>query len=507
MPVDPNSLPKDPEILQRMLVDVTAQLDKTQRLLRQLLAAKSGSRSEQLSTDQLRLFAQELGAEFPQTGEQEKKEEDSRDDLPPGGSTDHDESRPRGRRALPSHLQRERIVHELAEADKHCATCHQDLRRIGEEVSERYEYIPAQMLVIEDACQKYACACTVKTASKPAQPIEKSTAGASLLAHVIVSKLADHLPIHRQAKMLRRFGVEVADQTMCGWMRQSAELLDPLYARLKEFVLQSKVVGTDDTPVKVLDRRLPQTRTGRVWPYVGDRDHPAVVYDYTPTRERAGPERFLRNYRGYLQADAYAAYDRFFTDPARGLVEVGCWAHARRHVYQALEKDQARMGAVLAYIGQLYAVEKRARRSGIEGDQLRLLREQVSRPILDQLHAYLLKIRHELLPKSEAGQAVTYVLKNWAALTRYLKDGDLSIDNNHTERSLRGIAVGRNNWVFLGSDRGGKTMSVLKSFVASCELVKVDPFVWFRDVLERIATYSVQQLDDLLPHRWTPVRP
>jgi transposase len=231
-----------------MLVDVTAQLDKTQRLLRQLLAAKSGTRSEQLSADQLRLFAQELGAEFPQADEPDKKD-DSNNDPPAGGSSSgREESKPRGRKQLPSHLKRERIVHDLAEADKHCTACHLDLRRIGEEVSERYEYIPAQLLVIEDACQKYACACTVKTANKPAQPIEKSTAGASLLAHVIVSKLADHLPVHRQARMMRRFGVEIADQTMCGWMRQSAELLDPLYARLKDFVLRSKVVGTDDTP-------------------------------------------------------------------------------------------------------------------------------------------------------------------------------------------------------------------------------------------------------------------
>lgn len=192
------------------------------------------------------------------------------------------------------------------------------MRHIGEEVSERYEYIPAQLLVIEDACQKYACACTVKTAAKPVQLIEKSTASASLLAHVIVSRVADHLPVHRQAKMLRRFGVEIADQTICGWMRQSAELLAPLYARLKGFILGWKVIGTDDTPVKVLDRQLPHTRKGRMWPYVGDRDHLAVIYDYTPTRERAGPERFLENYSGYLQADAYVAYDSFFTNPARG---------------------------------------------------------------------------------------------------------------------------------------------------------------------------------------------
>ena len=505
MPIDPNSLPQDPEILKQMLVDVTVQLDRTQRLLRQLLATKTGVRSEQLSADQLRLFAQELGIDTRNT--EDTKKDDDADNKPPAESNSNSpESKPRGRRPLPPHLKRERIVHDLVEADKHCGGCGEDLRHIGEEVSERYEYIPAQMVVVEDACQKYACSCTVKTAAKPALPIEKSTAGASLLAQVIVSKVADHLPVHRQAKMLRRFGVEIADQTMCGWMRQIADLLEPLYQRLKRFVLESKVVGTDDTPVKVLDRMLPHTRKGRFWPYVGDRGHPAVVYDYTPTRERIGPEEFLKPYRGYLQADAYAAYDSFFTDPARGLVEVGCWAHARRHVWNARENEPARMGAVLAYIAQLYAVEKRARSCGVCGDELRLLRQQASRPVLEQLQPYLLKIKDELLPKSDAGLAVAYILKNWNALTRYVDDGDLSIDNNHTERSLRGVALGRSNWTFLGSDRGGRTMAVLRSFVSSCELVKVDPFAWFRDVLSRIATHSIQKLDDLLPHRWAASR-
>ena len=498
MPIDPKSLPQDPAILKQMLVDLSGQLDKTQRLLRQLLTAKSGTRSEQLSADQLRLFVQDLGIAEPPA-----KEDDS-DQDPPTGTSDSDVTlrKPRGRRPLPGHLKRERVVHDISEEEKHCGTCDEDLRRIGEEVSERFEYIPAQMMVIEDACQKYACDCTVKVAGKPAQPIEKSTAGASLLAQVIVSKVADHLPVHRQAKMFRRFGVEIADQTICGWMRQSAELLDPLYERLKQFVLSSKVVGTDDTPVKVLDRTLPHTRKGRIWPYVGDRDHPAVIYDYTPTRERAGPERFLKHFRGFLQADAYVAYDSFFTDPKRGLVEVGCWAHARRHAFQARETDQTRMGVVLAYVGKLYAVEKQSRKSEIRGEQLRLLRQQVSRPLLDQLHEYLLKLRQELLPKSEAGKAVEYILKNWMALTRFVEDGDLSIDNNHTERSLRGIAVGRHNWTFLGSDRGGRTMAVLRSFAASCELVKIDPFAWFRDVLARIGSHSIQKLDELLPHRW-----
>jgi transposase len=327
VPIDLNSLPQDPAILQQMLVDLTAQLDKTQRLLRQLLAAKAGTRSEQLSEEQLRLFGQEPGVEHP-AAEQHKDD----DDPPPASGSSHREDSQeglrRGRRPLPSHLKRERMEHDLTEEEKHCASCRQDMRPIGEESSERYEWLPAQLLVIEDICKKYACACTVKTATKPPQPIEKSTAGASLLAHVIVSKIADHLPVHRQGKILERLGVRIADQTMGGWLRQSAELLTPLYGALKDFVLSSKVTGTDDTPVKVLDKSLEgTTRTGRFWPYVGDRDHPAVVFDYTPTRERAGPEKFLENYQGYLQADAYVAYDSFFIDPARGLVEVACWAH------------------------------------------------------------------------------------------------------------------------------------------------------------------------------------
>jgi transposase len=407
----------------------------------------------------------------------------------------------------PRHLQRERTEHDLPQSEKHCTDCGQDLRKIGEEVSERYEYIPAQMKVIEDPCFTYACTCTVKTATKPSRPIEKSSAGASLLAQVIVAKWADHLPLHRQAKMYRRHGIELADQTLCGWMAQCAELLRPLYERLKRHVLSSKVVGTDDTPVKVLDRKLPQARKGRIWPYVGDRDHAAVVYDYTATRERAGPEQFLKQYRGYLQADAYVAYDSFFLKPERGMVEVGCWAHARRHVHQALDTDPSRMRTILLMIADLYRVEKLTRQRGLLGADLRLAREQGARPVLEKLHTYLLEIHDQLLPKSEAGQAVNYILKNWTALTRYCGNADLSIDNNHTERSLRAWAVGRNNWTFFGSDRGGHTAAVLRSFVASCELVKVDPFAWFCDVLTRIAAHPISHLEELLPHRWAQARP
>src|SRR5712691_5775140 len=380
-----------------MVLDLMTQLDrefsernKIESLLRELLDTKRNRKSEQLSSDQLALFAAAWQA---RQAEAEPIEPDGSDDddpnANPGGGESASKKRTGGRQPLPRHLKRERIVHDLAEEEKHCSTCQQDLRPIGEESSERYEYIPAKLTVIEDICKKYACACTVKTATKPSQPIEKSTAGASLLAQVIVSKYADHLPLHRQSKMLRRVGVDLSDRTMCGWMGQCADLLDPLYQRLKSFVLASKVVGTDDTQVKVLDRSLPHARKGRMWPYAGDRDHPAVVYDYTATRERAGPEKFLGNYRGHLQADAYVAYDGLFTDPERGLVEVGCWAHARRHFHDALESDRTHMSAVLLLIAQLYAVEKVARRRQLRGEALRMARKHGAKPVLDQLHAYL----------------------------------------------------------------------------------------------------------------------
>ena len=225
-----------------------------------------------------------------------------------------------------------------------------------------------------------------------------------------------------------------------------------------------------------------------------------ILYDYTTTRERAGPEKFMQGYRGYLQADAYGGYDAFFKDPARGLMEVGCWSHARRYYYKALDSDRERMGPALLLIAQLYQVEKQARSLAAE-DRLRL-RQLQSRPELDKLRDYLLDIEIAVLPKSPAGRAVRYTLKNWTALTRYCQDGDLEIDNNATERAIRGVAVGRNNWMFFGSDNGGHTAAVLRSFLASCQRVSVDPFTWLKDVLARIPAHPVTRLAELLPHDW-----
>src|ERR1700687_3128844 len=288
-----------------MVLDLMAQLDrecternKIEALLRELLNARRNRKSEQLSVDQLALFAtawQRRQAEAEPTGPNDSDDEDP--NANPGAGASAAKKRTGGRQPLPRHLKRERIVHDLAEEEKHCAACQQDLRPIGEESSERYEYIPAQLTVIEDVCKKYACACTVRTAAKPPQPIEKSTAGASLLAQVIVAKTADHLPLHRQEKIFERHGVDISRKTMGGWLAQCADLLKPLYGSMKEVLFQSKVIGTDDTSVKVLDVKLPFARTGRIWPYYGDPDHPVILYDYTATRQRAGPEEFLKGSR------------------------------------------------------------------------------------------------------------------------------------------------------------------------------------------------------------------
>jgi len=512
MAIDSKHLPEDPKVLQKMVLDLIAQLDresaerhKIEAMLRELLDARRNRKSEQVSADQLALFA--AAWEARQAAEASKPTAGANDqdnDNKPDAGQESPKKKNGGRQPLAKHLKRERIVHDLTDSEKHCAACAQDLRPIGEESSERYEYIPAQMLVVEDVCKKYACNCTVKTATKPPQPIEKSTAGASVLAQVIVAKTVDHLPLHRQEKIFERNGVEISRKTMGGWMGQSADLLKPLYGSLKEVLFQSKVIGTDDTGVKVLDEKLPFARTGRIWPYCGDEAHPVILYDYTPTRERAGPEKFLEGYRGYLQADAYAGYDAFFKDPTRGLTEVGCWSHARRYYYKALDSDQSRMEPALLFIAQLYQVEEQAR--SLTAEERLCLRQLESVPVLDKLRGYLLEIQAEVLPKSPEGRAVRYTLKNWTALTRYREDGNLSIDNHATERAIRGVAVGRNNWTFFGSDQGGKTAAVLRSFTASCQRVGVEPFAWFKDVLSRIVSHPISRIAELLPHNWKPVQ-
>jgi transposase len=510
LPLDPRSLPKDADTLTKIVLDLAEQLDRESRekskyaeMIRELLEAQRSRKSEKLSAEQAGLF-EELWRKLS-PGDDADDAKDSAADQPPEPPATADKKRA-ARRPLARNVTRERIVHDLPEAEKHCGCCGRDLRLIAEETSERYEFIPASLKVIEDVRRRYACDCTVKAAEKPAQPIGKSTAGASLLAHIIVAKWADHQPLHRQERMFARQGVEISRKTMGGWMAQCAGLLEALYGAAKKALFGSHVVGTDDTGVKVLDRKLPFARIGRIWPYVGDARHPVIVYDYTPTRGRAGPAKFLEEYKGRLQADAYSVYDAFFK-PGRGLTEVGCWMHARRYFYKALESDQARMGPALHLIARLYAVEERAKTLALTAEQRLELRRRIAVPVMEKLREYLVELKAQVLPKSPAGAAVRYALNQWNALTVYLKDGELEIDNGATERAIRDIAVGRGNWTFFGSDTGGRTAAVLRTFIASCKRNRVEPFAWFRDVLSRIGDHPVNRISELLPHNWKPLYP
>jgi hypothetical protein len=271
---------------------------------------------------------------------------------------------------------------------------------------------------------------------------------------------------------------------------------------MKQQALISKVVQTDDTPVPVLDPELPRARTGRIWTYVGDANHPYTVYDYTPNRSRDGPDEFLKDFHGYLQADAYSGYDGIYKDAGRGVTEVACWAHARRKFFEAESSDVMRSMVVLAYIHLLYHVEREARESHRDAAARLALRQERSRPLLEDLKAYLERERPHVLPKSPIAQAIAYTLSNWDALVRYAKDGDLEIDNNGAERSLRGIAVGRRNWTFFGSDNGGHTAAVLSSLIASAKRHHIDPFAYLRDVFARISALPRNRLEELLPDKW-----
>jgi hypothetical protein len=268
----------------------------------------------------------------------------------------------------------------------------------------------------------------------------------------------------------------------------------------------SKALQTDDTPVAVLDPDLPRTKTGRIWTYVGDAAHPFTVYDYTPSRSRDGPEEFMKEFSGYLQADAYSGYDRIYTDPERDITEVACWAHVRRKFYEAQSSDLMRSMVMLAFIRLLYDVEREARDRHLDSAGRLALRQEKSLPILADIEAYLRREQTAVLPKEPIADAIGYALNNWAALVRYCEDGDLEIDNNGAERSLRGVAVGRKNWMFFGSDRGGQTAAILSSFTATCKRLHIDPFLYLRDVIGRISAHPANRIDELLPDKWKAAR-
>jgi len=406
-----------------------------------------------------------------------------------------------GRGRLPENLPRHRIEYHPAPQDRICRDCSGELKRIGEEVSEQLEYVPATLFVRVHARIAYACPhCqgNVVTGSLPVQPIDKGLPGPGLLAHVLTSKYNDHLPLNRLEGIFQRQGVELSRSTMCDWVAASAAVLEPLVEVMKKEVLSSRKIHTDDTPVPVLDKDRETTKTGRLWVYIGDPDHEHIVFDYTPDRSRDGPVKFLEGYRGYLQADAYAGYNAVYA--GQEVIEVACWAHARRKFFDAMKSDGVRARIALGYVRQLYEIEKRGQ--PLEERQRRDLRLTEAKPVLDRVKAWLDSEGQKTLPKSPIGEAISYARAQWVALTRYLEDGLLELDNNRAERALRRVAIGRKNWLFAGSDEGGRRAAIVYSLIASCAALRIDPYAYLRDVLERLPSCSTADLKRLTPKAW-----
>jgi transposase len=347
-------------------------------------------------------------------------------------------------------------------------------------------------------------AAVVIAAAKPAMPIAKGLPGPGLLAHLIVSKYVDHLPLYRLESIYERQGFFLSRSTLCDWLMACGVLLRPLYKRLVHWALRSRALHTDDTPVKLQDTKTHLLSTARLWAYLGDAAHPYNVFDFTLNRKRDGPQQFLSNYQGYLHADAFSGYDCLYlpdplTTQAR-IIEVACNAHARRKFYEARGSDALRSHQALACYRQLYELERQAK--DFSESQRLQLRKDLAVPILNEFKVWVEKERQEVLPKSPMAEALGYTLNNWTALVRYAEAGFLDIDNNVSEREMKRIAIGRKNWLFIGSPEGGAMAAVMLSFTSTCNRLEVEPWSYLQDVLRRLPTLGAGQLDELLPDRW-----
>jgi transposase len=359
------------------------------------------------------------------------------------------------------------------------------------------------------ACRPLEPGEVVIAAPRPAMPITKGLPGPGLLAHLIVSKYTDHMPLHRLQRAYERQGYFLHRSTLCDWLGACADLLRPLYDLMVGVVLRSRVIHTDDTPVKLQELVSHLLSTARFWVYLGDAAHPYNVFDFTVNRKRDGPQQFLANYQGYLQADAFSGYDGLYLpDPRTAqarIIEVACNAHARRKFYEARGSDALRSHQALAYYRQLYELERQGQ--DFSNEQRHQMRQDLAEPILGQFHQWLQAQRPEVLPKSPMGEALGYALHNWAALVRYTEAGFLAIDNNAAEREMKRVAVGRKNWLTVGSPRGGRTAAVLFSLTSTCQRLGVEPWAYLQDVLARLPLTPSGQLGDLLPDPWQAARP
>jgi transposase len=501
--IDLNSLPEDVDSLKELVraqraliaareIEVTrtrVEIEKLRLELARLRRMKFGRSSEKLAQqiNQLELVLEELEA--------------SRAQLPPMPA----ELAPRqprpARKPLPEHLPRESVVHEPA---CQCPQCGAAMRKIGEDVSEMLEYVPARFKVIRHVRPKLSCTkCeTIVQQPAPSRPIARGMAGPGLLAHVLVSKYADHLPLYRQSQIYEREGVELDRSTLADWVGGASNLVDPLVDALGRYVKEAAKLHADDTPVPVLEPGHGSTKTGRLWTYVrddrpaGNQDPPAVWFQYSPDRKGERPRVHLRGFQGILQADGYAGFDQLYEDGS--IVEAACWAHVRRKFHDIHEAIDSPIALeAMQRIGALYGIEADIR--GKPAEERHAVRQSRAGPLLDGVQRWMQATLSSVSAKSELALAIRYALSRWPALTRYRDDGRIEIDNNAAERSLRAVALGRKNYLFAGSDAGGQRAAAMYSLIGTAKLNGLDPEGYLRTVLDRIADHPINRIEELLP--------
>jgi len=506
-------------------------LDSLQRQVARLLRRQYGPQKERIDPNQLTLFTVEELEQLVRELEQGKVDSVSTDDgsasdtsdAPAADSSTDDPLKPKpkpkrkghGRRPIPDSIPREPVIHALPDEERICPCCGKLRKEIGSEVSEQLEFVPAQLKVIQHHRIKYACdECeeNVVIAPKPPQPIAKGLPGPGLLAYITLSKYGDYLPLYRLEDILSRCDIILRRSTLCDWVASVADLLKPLYNVMCNRVRRSHVIHTDDTGIKMLEPG--QCRNCKFWTYVGDEANPFVVYEFSLTREGKNPTRFLEGFQGYLQADAFSGYDKLLSKGT--IIEVACMAHCRRYWWEAIGTDSRRAHEAISYIARLYELETHFENSLLTGDALRDARQQHAIPILHAFETWLKKEHASVLPKSLIGQAFTYTLNQWQALCRYTEDGALDIDNNIAERMVKLPAIGRKNWLFVGSQSGGDRAAILLSIIASAKLCKVEPWAWLNAVLKelpiRMAAVKANpdkppDVSDLLPDAWLKAHP
>lgn len=420
-------------------------------------------------------------------------------------------------------MPREEVIHDLEAQEKSCGHCGSFLSKIGVEEREQLETVSVHFIVKKHKRLKYACKCcgqTVAIAKSPDQAIEKGIAGPNLLAQVLVDKYGDHLPLYRQEQRFKRHNIHINRSTLWNWVLLSSLSLSPLVDAMKRDLLVVGHIFADETTMPTLRDRGPdnlgkKTKTNYMWVYNGpskaDKKFPIVLYDFTEGRDGKYPEGFLSGFSGYVQVDAYSGYNGLFAslDSAKAArTELGCWAHVRRYFYEAAQANPKSIGQeALALIGELYKVERKCLEESLKEQEIQKRRQEQSKPVLNQIHEWLVKYQPQVVPKGLLGQAISYALNNWKALNVYVEDGRLEIDNNRSERCIKGIVLGRKNYLFMGSVKGGKAAAIIYSLIETCKQNGVDPVAYLADVLGRIPTHPNKRIQELLPYHWKPPQP